>query len=314
MRLLLLFQQLFLLAIARQVQSHVSPRTFKFKGEKEGQIGGCNAADVKIILEEIEIAKEAAEFAAEQLTKYPFFQAFQEPKAFGKKELENAGKEVFTRIAAMLDGFHKDDRFTIECRNKRCTEEDADTVAIMSTKKDGILDPILSFCPKFFETDSSTQKKLERYKKAMGRNRNYVERWSGTINMQDLSRTRSVVIMHELTHTPYVAMPIKELLGRKDEENMQVFNILCGLGAFITKDYYYEASDCYRMARGYHNALTKILKSPEWVRGARKAAENAESWALIASGMYMSKQLRIKQIPIQGIEDWMWEDIRIGAQ
>ncbi|TID02040.1 hypothetical protein CH35J_003704 [Colletotrichum higginsianum] len=239
MRLFLLWQQLVLLAIAGQVQSHVSPRTFKFRGEKEGQIGGCNAADVEIILEEIEMAKKAAEFAAEQLTKYPFFQAFQEPKAFGKKELENAGKEVFTRIAAMLDGFHKDDGFTIECRNERCTENDADTVAIMSTKKDGTLDPILSLCQKFFETDSSTQKKLEQYKKAM---------------------------------------------------------------------------DCYRMARGYHDVFTKILKSPERVRGARKAAENAESWALIASGMYMSKQLRIKQIPIQGIADWMWEDTRIGAQ
>ncbi|GJC95848.1 hypothetical protein ColKHC_04674 [Colletotrichum higginsianum] len=220
MRLFLLWQQLVLLAIAGQVQSHVSPRTFKFRGEKEGQIGGCNAADVEIILEEIEMAKKAAEFAAEQLTKYPFFQAFQEPKAFGKKELENAGKEVFTRIAAMLDGFHKDDGFTIECRNERCTENDADTVAIMSTKKDGTLDPILSLCQKFFETDSSTQKKLEQYKKAMGRNRNYVERWSGTINMQDLSHTRSVVIMHELTHTTYVATPIKELLDRKDEEDM----------------------------------------------------------------------------------------------
>ncbi|KAK6207975.1 hypothetical protein QIS74_13056 [Colletotrichum tabaci] len=189
-----------------------------FQGEKEGQIGGCNAADVEIILEEIEIAKKAAEFAVEQLTKYPFFQAFQEPNAFGKKELENAGKEVFTRIAAMLDGFHKDDRFTIECRTERCAKKPK-TIAITSTRKDGTRDPVVTFCPKFFETDSSTQKNLGRYKKAIER-----------------------------------------------------------------------------------------------VVGAQKAAENAESWALIASGMYISKQLRIKYIPIQGIEDYRWEDTDTGAE
>ncbi|TQN66330.1 hypothetical protein CSHISOI_09112, partial [Colletotrichum shisoi] len=168
MLLLLLFQQVFLLAIARQVQGHISPRTFRFQGEIEGEIGGCNEADIRLILEELEFAKEAAEFAAKQLTKYPFFQAFQEPNAFGKKELENTGKEVFTRIAALLDGFHKDDKFTIECRTKRCKDWPN---AVATTWP--INDPVVTFCPRFFETETPDHwdipQLLQRMPKPLGR-------------------------------------------------------------------------------------------------------------------------------------------------
>lgn len=213
MRFFLLLQQLLLFVIARQVQSHVTPRTFKI-------MPGCNAAQTEIILKEIEIAKEAAELAAKQLTKCPYFRAFQEPTAFDKKELENTGKEVFTRIAAMLDGFHMDDKFTIRCGGEYCARVRASSAAVTVTKRDGNADPIVSFCGLFFEPSWSTQDHLRRYKKAIGKNPHYTDRWSSTVNMQDVSNSRANVILHELTHTTYVAMPIKKLLGREAEEQL----------------------------------------------------------------------------------------------
>ncbi|WQF90233.1 Putative metallopeptidase, catalytic domain superfamily [Colletotrichum destructivum] len=295
MRLFLLLQQLLLLVIARQVQSHVTPRTFKI-------MPGCNAAQTEIILKEIDIAKKAAEFAAEKLTKYPYFHAFQEPTAFDKKELENTGKEVFTRIAAMLDGFHMDNKFTIRCGGEYCGRVRASSAAVTVTKLDGTTDPIVSFCKLFFEPSWSTQDHLERYKKAIGNYPLYTDRWSGRVNMQDVSNSRANVILHELTHTTYVAMPIKKLLGREAEEEL-----------FVTDDIVHNAPLCYKLARGYHDKSMKQVEPSDRKKGARKAAENAENWALIASGMYMSKELGVKQIPIKGIADYKWENPRRAA-
>lgn len=57
----------------------------------------------------------------------------------------------------------------------------------------------------------------------------------------------------------------------------------------------------------------KQVKPSDQKKGAQMAAENAENWALIASGMYMSKKLGIKQIPIRGIGDYKWADPRRAA-
>ncbi|KAJ0164159.1 hypothetical protein CTA2_1629 [Colletotrichum tanaceti] len=306
MRLLFLLSQQFLfLVIARQVQGFYTIRASEISGEGDNPIGGCNAAEIEIILEEIKTAHRAAELAAVYLTRYPYFQALQGPSYFPKNKLEDAGKELFTRITALLSRSNEDDGFIIQCRDSFCERENPPQYALTVVPPYRNEKPIISLCDLFFSTSTSTKSQLSHYETLLSRH-SVKDRWSRFINMEKLSFSRLHVILHELTHTPYVARPLKEVLGEDADEDEP------GTG-----DFTYGAYLCYRLARGDCDMLYSESTKPHKLDcrfGARKAAENADSWALIATGIYASQYLNITQIPIPGISDATWGDMRNGIQ
>ncbi|KAK6215764.1 hypothetical protein QIS74_08783 [Colletotrichum tabaci] len=305
MRFILLIQQLFLIVIAAQIHNQIAPRGFKFVGKKKGVVGGCEAEDVAIILKELEIAQEAAEFAAEHFTEYPYFRAFQAPEHpfFKGKKLERAAKELFTRTAKILDGFHKDNKFRIECRSMLCLVTGGDSAALVwerrKSSRFGPNVPVMAFCRDFFETPqdatafTSTVGRLRQFREVLDKNPEDIDTGSTIVNMSSVGNMRSQIILHELTHTSYVAKPVIELLNRKAETELKTLD-----------DHTYDPLVCYRTARGIFDQKTE--KKPDLLEGAKRAAENAESWGLIATGTYMSKQLGIEQIPIPGVPNHEW--------
>ncbi|KAJ0160273.1 hypothetical protein CTA2_8250 [Colletotrichum tanaceti] len=172
----------------------------------------CDVEEILLIEAEMQPAKEAAEFAAEQLTNYPFLHAFQEPSVFGEEELEIAAKEVFARMAALVDT--KDDSLTIQCRTRRCT--DPLRAVVLSEEGGSKSRSILTFCPAFFTPHITVNAILKDYPNAIEWNQAFVNRGEGIVFMEDVSQTRFNKILRDFVHAKKVQEPIRQLLGRDD--------------------------------------------------------------------------------------------------
>ncbi|TQN65381.1 hypothetical protein CSHISOI_10057 [Colletotrichum shisoi] len=221
-------QYLTLFLVVRQAQAQVTPRGFKFNSGGKGR-GGCSAEDVAIILKELEIAKEAAEAAARDLTSYPYYYAFQSPNHpyFQGKNLAQAARTMYSRIALMADRFHLDHKFRIECRSELCADEDGDITALT---KESIIhailppmlwlkrpaDPVMAFCEPFFKTEDlgsrksvvSTELRLQQFKEVLNEAKKNPGAGVDSVNMDNVAFMRSQVVLHELAHTAYASRPI----------------------------------------------------------------------------------------------------------
>ncbi|TDZ24986.1 hypothetical protein Cob_v002153 [Colletotrichum orbiculare MAFF 240422] len=315
MRFFILCSRLLVLAVAAQAQNPLAPRGFKFVGRKKGVAGGCDAEDVAVILKELETAEKAAEFAAQHLTEYPYFWAFQAPDHpfFQGKDFERAARDLYARMAQVADGFHTEKRFRIECRSDLCLMSGDDTIAATQESMVRMVlppqlwlkrpdDPVMAFCGPFFKPSTwlstlsveSTEKRLQQFRKVLHDNPDAedLDTKDTILNMRSVGNTRSQIILHELAHTAYVSKPIMEILKPN------------AMTESITLDHAYEANSCFWTAQGVFDRKTR--KVPDPLAGAKLAAENAESWGLVAMGIYMSSQLQIQQIPIPGVPNYAW--------
>ncbi|KAK6215252.1 hypothetical protein QIS74_08271 [Colletotrichum tabaci] len=229
------FQHLTLFLVVWQVQAQVASRGFKFTGRVRGR-GGCSAEDVAVILKELEIAKEAAEAAARHLTNYPYYDAFQSPNHpyFQGKNLTQAARTMYRRIARIADGFHVDDKFRIECRSEVCVMSDDDTIAATVESAMRVIlppslwlkrpdDAVIAFCEPFFKTKGlgsgtdivSTELRLQQFKEELDKAKKNPDVRPDSVNMRNVGNMRSQIVLHELAHTAYASKPIAEALNPK---------------------------------------------------------------------------------------------------
>ncbi|OBR02245.1 hypothetical protein CH63R_13471 [Colletotrichum higginsianum IMI 349063] len=312
MHFLTLFQHLIISLFIYEAQGLVTSRGFRFTTPKNGQEGGCTPEDIEIIRHELKIVKEAAETAARDVTNYPFFYAFQKPNnAFFKdKQFTKAAREFFLRMARIADESYRGDNFRIHCRIEDCRYMGRGTHAILteSVMRQFVppvlwlmkpSDPVLAFCEPFFTGVSGvpTQQRLEQFRQDLkelkeGKVKNLQ---STSVNMDKVADTRSKVIMHELSHINYVAKPIIDIVRPN------------ALRKKAMADYVYDVFECYQLANGWWksgNGWTGDMENG--VKGVKRAAMNAENWALVGMGTWFSKQLGIKKISIPGARDNHW--------
>ncbi|WQF86822.1 Putative metallopeptidase, catalytic domain superfamily [Colletotrichum destructivum] len=293
MLILFLLQCLLFCSQTGYAQSKLEPRKF-------GNFKGCSEREVAILREEMALAKQAATFAARYLTAYPYFWAFQTPEHpfFQGKNFEQAASELFARMAQSLEAGN----FNIECHSDLCESFDDDDQPLASTDQPAPSQEnrnpkaVMAFCEPFFDNDSQkesyeapTRRRLEQFRGNPEDN--------NVVNLASLKSTKSQTILHELSHTTFVGWPVLKILsqaGRTDEW-------------WMMSDWAYGPVDCYKLARGVFNHNQGTTPSEEDLfRGAFRAADNAESWGLIAIAMLFSNQLGNRQIPIPGIPNRAW--------
>ncbi|TDZ68475.1 hypothetical protein CTRI78_v002132 [Colletotrichum trifolii] len=309
MQFLAVFRPLLISLLVCQTQGLITPRGFRFKEPKDGREGGCSAEDIAIIRTELKVVKEAAETAAGNVAGSPFFYAFQKPgnDLFRGKDLAEAARQFYLRMAQLADESYRGNDFRIECRPEECRLRSRDTVAVMTesvlrqffppsmwVKKPS--DPVLAFCEPFFTGSSgvSTEQRLKELKQDVERLRNgEIRSLAGTsVNMGKVADTRSKVVMHELSHTNFVAEPITDVVRPKASVKKAML------------DYMYDVYDCYQLAGGMWKSGSGWMGDQK--KGARRAAMNAENWALVGMGTYFAKQLGVEKISIPGAVDGHW--------
>ncbi|KAK1987222.1 hypothetical protein LZ30DRAFT_580563 [Colletotrichum cereale] len=286
MLIFLLSQSLLLFSNTGYALSETKPRDF-------GNFKGCEQWKVAILREEMAFAKQAATFAARHLTAYPYFRAFQAPEhpLFQGENFEQAASELFARMAESLETGN----FDIECGSDDDDQILASIEQSAPSRENRNPRAALVFCEPFFDNDpqkesyeAPTRQRLEEFKRNPDDN--------DVVNLSSLIATKSQTILHELSHSTFVGWPILKILPEADRPDEW----------WMMSDWAYGPVKCYKIARGVFDNNQGTPSATDLSRGAFRAADNAESWGLIAIAMYFSNQIGNRQIPIPGVPNSAW--------
>ena len=235
-----------------------------------------------MIRNEFQKASEMAEFAQSHYQTGPFFDTFFPESLSQYPQFDETMKNNYGKLSGMADPSNDGYKITVTC-NDDSTKCRGGYLAHMNDGKNN-----MNFCEKFFAGNEFSGNKAETvdtesYVKACKAN----ECHSDTLYFA--YRTKSTTILHEMTHTKYAMTQGEPAL-----------------------DYAYGVNDCKELALGqfdrskrpygkgndkYKNKKQRILFCPsnddpekEDTCDPEDAQINADSYALVAAGVYFTDQ------------------------
>ncbi|GFF25735.1 glucan endo-1,3-alpha-glucosidase agn1 [Aspergillus udagawae] len=236
----------------------------------------CGDTQKMMILLEFRFAILMAQTAQDNLQSYGFYDTFFSQGVRNRQGFAQQASGVYQRVASMLDGSSGNSgpsyelKITCDFNADPCKKAQNPDIAHMNPGKFTV-----NICPRFF-SDPGITATTDKYAHPPA-------------SIIDAHHTRASVLLHEMTHSKYA---MKTTSGLK------------------TQDYAYGWESCKLLAegtfdrgcqayKGLKGNLCADSKDPtkDGVCNADFSAQNADTWAVIAAGIFFSHETG-RQIPL----------------
>ncbi|KAI0380577.1 SGNH hydrolase [Hypomontagnella monticulosa] len=229
----------------------------------------CTPAEQDIIREEMQKAVEMAREVANNVQQGPYYNKMFSANVRQNPRFASQVSDRFNRIANVANGADPQYVFTVTCDDALTGCKKKGWTAHMNDNRQ-----VMNFCQRFFTETliTSTDTQIQN---------------CTILELREAQRTRSAILIHECTHISYV---------------------MDGVGATGSNaqalDYAYGYDGCFKLAEGSFNrgcvsyakhhskAFCPVAPNSnvEGLCPPEKSAENADSYAFVAAGVYFSRQ------------------------
>ena len=239
----------------------------------KGTAAECSSSQKPEILKEFRFAIQMAQAAEDNTQKWGFYDTFFSPDVRATANFADKASNVYRTIGEMMDGSSTFQiKITCDSTAPGCVAQFPDLASMNAGQK------TLNICPRFFNDPEMTA----TFDK-------YITR---PATIREAHHVRSAVILHEMTHTKFSMKSVPDDLAVK------------------AHDYAYGWEACKELAAGTFNRGCqdyKMLKGPlckvpgsdpamDGICEAKFSAANADTWAVIAAGIFFSEHWK-NQIP-----------------